>query len=283
MRLPGRYRIAMLAYPAGYRADRGPELAATLAEGDDDRGRPSTHEAASLAYRGLLLRLRAGGTPDGLLTAAAIVVLIACFGGFTWAERLYVFRGEFGAIGTDGAGRWWGFALALTAFVIVMARSLRVVERGQWVRRTLLTAGLFALLSIAGPGELVRWALSDPMSLPEFFEWRGRILLDWRHTAELLAAALIGVVLARLLLVRRTDAARAWLLSTALIALSVITVAQTWTRPEIEPVPRSFTVGYAQSAFADLEAGAFIAMAGLALGVAAWIRRRGWDSNPRGT
>ncbi len=48
VRTPRRYRLALLAYPASYRADRGPELVATLAEGDEERGRPSVHESAAL-------------------------------------------------------------------------------------------------------------------------------------------------------------------------------------------------------------------------------------------
>ena len=283
MRLPGRYRIAMLAYPAGYRASRGPELAATLADGDDERGRPSTAEAASLAYRGLLLRLRAAGTPDGLLVAAAAVVLLAVLGGFTWAEREYLYRGDIGVIGTEGPSGRWALGLGLCAFLIVFARPLGIFERDRAERRTLLVAVLFTLAVVGAPGELVHWLVRDPLSLPVFLEWRGRILLEVRSTAELFAGSVVAVVIARWLLVRRSSEARGWLLGGALIALSAVSIVQTWTRPDLELGPRSATEGYAQSAFADLEAGVFITMAGLALAVAAWIRRRGWDSNPRET
>jgi hypothetical protein len=44
MKLRRRYRVALIAYPAAYRERRGPEFAATLADGDEDRGRPSMRE-----------------------------------------------------------------------------------------------------------------------------------------------------------------------------------------------------------------------------------------------
>jgi hypothetical protein len=37
VRVPRRYRLALMAYPAGYRENRGPELVATLADGDERR------------------------------------------------------------------------------------------------------------------------------------------------------------------------------------------------------------------------------------------------------
>jgi hypothetical protein len=63
MSAPRRYSWALRAYPAGYRAQRAHELLATLADGDDDRDRPSGREAAALTYRGLAIRARMAGSP----------------------------------------------------------------------------------------------------------------------------------------------------------------------------------------------------------------------------
>ena len=69
MSTPRLYRFALRAYPAAYRAERAPELMATLAEGDAERGGPSLREAASLVRRGIALRVRPLGVPDWLLVA----------------------------------------------------------------------------------------------------------------------------------------------------------------------------------------------------------------------
>ena len=73
---PRRYRIALRAYPGRYRKGRGDELLSTLADGDDERGRPSTREAVALGYRGLLQRGRIATSSDGLLVIAASLVLV---------------------------------------------------------------------------------------------------------------------------------------------------------------------------------------------------------------
>ena len=292
--LPARYRVALLAYPACYRATRGTELAATLADGDDERGRPSVHEAASLAYRGLVLRARTLGTPGGLLTAAAATTLVAMFGGFAWVERHYMFRGEVGVVSMEGPERWWSFALTLCAVLIAGGRALRVFDSGRWtavLRRAVAVAALPPLIGYVGAGEFLHWLFRDPASIPDFLEWRGRILVGvdstWRAFGELTAAGTAGILIARRLLVRRPHETRHAMLGVLMAALGAVVIVEAWTRPEIVPIRRSFTDGYAQSAFADLETGAFVAMAGLLLalvaGAAALWRRRGWDSNPRGT
>jgi hypothetical protein len=284
VRAPLRYRAALMAYPGSYRELRGPELFATLADGDDDRGHASTREALALAYRGLLLRTRLLGTAEGLLVAAAVTILIAMLGGFTWAERVYLLDGEAAAWGTEGPGTWPAYPLAVCALLIVAAGRFGVFEKEWRWRSMLLLASLLPLAFIVAPGELIHLALRDPGSLPQFFEWRGRILIDvdgtWWRTAELVGIGFALIVLARLLLSRRTPAVRRRALGAALAVMSAVTIVQTWTRPDLP-------AEYGQSAFADLEAAAFITMAGLLLALAAGgraaLRRRGWDSNPRGT
>jgi hypothetical protein len=121
MSAPRRYRLAIRAYPAAYRMARGPELLATLTEGDQERGRPSLREAAALVHRGLAMRACMLTLPDWLLVAAAVLPLIALVGGFTWSERIFLFEGEAAAILTTGAG-WWSFALGLAAYVVLAGR-----------------------------------------------------------------------------------------------------------------------------------------------------------------
>jgi hypothetical protein len=126
MTAPRRYRAALLAYPRGYRATRGPELLATLADGDEERGNPSSHEAAALAYRGLVMRARVAVEPEGLLVAAAVVVLLALMGNFTWATHVFLDQGEPGAMLVEGGpGKWAGLALAVAAFSVIAAGPFR--------------------------------------------------------------------------------------------------------------------------------------------------------------
>ena len=88
MTAPRRYRIALRAYPGRYRNDRGDELLSTLADGDDERGHPSSREALALAYRGLLQRGRIATSGDGLLVIAASLVLVLMLFNLSWGDSV---------------------------------------------------------------------------------------------------------------------------------------------------------------------------------------------------
>ena len=149
MTTPRRYRLALLAYPASYRADRGPELVATLAEGDEERGRPSLRESAALVRRGIAMRARRLERPDWLLAAAAALALLALLGAFTWAERPFLFRGNAGGFMTDGPGVWWALALGVAAYVAVAALFFDAAETPRRRRIAALLAAPLALVIFA--------------------------------------------------------------------------------------------------------------------------------------
>ena len=252
MKTPRRYGAALRAYPARYRAGRGPELLATLADGDDDRGRPSTREAAALAYRGLAMRARLVTAPEGLLVAAAILVLVALTGGFVWAERVYLLHGQAAAFGTDGPGKWSTLALGVSAYLVLAPRRRAPAA---------LLAFPLALAFTTQPGRL----LYSGLPVVEFFKWLPSTTF---HSWELALETMIATWVALAGLGRLTPQARSRVLGGALAILGVIVVAQTYSRPDLPPE-------YGQSAFADLGPAAFITAAGLLLASAAlWRSRR---------
>jgi hypothetical protein len=121
MSAPRRYRLALLAYPGAYRAARAPELLATLAEGDDERGHASMREAAALVRCGFATRALTHGPADWPLAAAAALALTALLGGFTWAQRRFVPRDDVTVFMSDGPGTWLALALGLGAYVALAA------------------------------------------------------------------------------------------------------------------------------------------------------------------
>jgi hypothetical protein len=258
---PRRYRAALRAYPAGYRASRGPELLATLSDGDDDRGAPSLREALSLAGAGFRMRLRMAVSADGMLTASALLVVAALTCGYDWAERVFLLRGETAASGSDGPAWWWALALALAAYVTLAAGPLRACEDR---RRRAWAAALavpYALVVFAPPGPFVSaGALREYVGLmpPAVFH-------NWHMTlpAALLAPLVTWAALG--LLGRRGQPARRRLLAVALGALAAAAFVQTARRPDLP-------AEYARGALADLRPAAFLAAAGALLATVAALR-----------
>ena len=185
MSAPRRYRVALRAYPAAYRRSRGSELMATLADGDDDRGRPSMREAGALAYRGLAMRIRAATSPEGLLTAAAVLVLVSLIGGFSWADRVLFVHNERGdsapvTITWDGPGIWWQTALAAAAFVVLATGPLRALDDPRRRRACLALAVPLSLAVYTTPGRIFHSGLPDAGALAEFLRWLpGVVFYNW--------------------------------------------------------------------------------------------------------
>ena len=283
MNAPLPYRLALLAYPARYRAARGPELLATLAEGDEERGRPSAREAAALVYRGLLARAGLAIQGEGLLVAAAALVLLALVGGFTWVERPMPFRGHPAAavFSGGGPGLWWNTAVGTCAFLAIAVVAFGAADTARARRLTALLSIPLALALFIGPLKVVSVAFSHPADVPDYVWWMAAA--TWSNLSVTLptcVAAAVGTYVALTALARVRPGVRPALLGTALVLLTGAVVAISWNRPEIDPnFPRSFTSGYSQSAFADLESGAFIAAAGVLVGIASlWRLWRGAGS-----
>ena len=263
MKLPRRYRVALMAYPARYRESRGPELAATLTDGDDDRGRPSMREAGALAGRGLAMRVGGAGSGENLLVVAGVLVLATLLSGFTWAERVFLFKGEVAAFGTDVPGRWWTIALAVSAWVVLAAGPLAAVDDRRRRRIVVaLTIPLFLLISTS-PGRLVVYDALDPESLVEYL----RLVPSYAFGSgvEELSAAALATWVALRALRRLAQPARRRVLAAALALLGAVVVLQVVLRPDLP-------AEYAQSAFADLGTATFLATLAVLVALAALVR-----------
>ena len=267
MTAPRRYRLALCAYPARYRTSRGAELLSTLADGDDDRGHASSREALALAYRGLLERGRIAVSADGLLVWAAALVLFAMFFGLTWAERVYLFRGEAAAMGTDGPGQWAAVALFVSAVTILAAGSFRAVESPRRRRIVAVIAFIVALIIWPAPGGVFKYSIPDAAELAEHlrFTFTG-IYSNWALTLPFAATAAAGTWLALQLLSELPRSARRPALAAGLLATGAIAVILTWTRPDL-------VAPYGRDAFSDLGAAVFVTACGMLLALAAAARR----------
>ena len=268
MTTPRRYRLALLAYPASYRADRGPELVATLAEGDEERGRPSLRESAALVRRGIAMRARRLERPDWLLAAAAALALLALLGAFTWAERPFLLRGDAGGFMTDGPGVWWALALGVAAYVAVAALFFGAAETPRRRRIAALLAAPLALVIFATPGRLFWPGFPGPEAVVDHVSWMAQAI--WLNETITLPTALAAVAATwvglRVLASLRADTRRR-ALGIGLALPAAVAIAQSWLRPDLAS-------GYAQSAFADLGFAALLAAGAMVLALAALLPAR---------
>jgi hypothetical protein len=276
MRIPRLYRVALMAYPAAYRAERGPELAATLADGDDQRGRPSLREAAALVGRGIAMRACRLERPDWLLAAAAALVLVALLGAFTWAERPFLFRGGVGGYMWDPPGVWLTLGLGLVAYVAIAALFFRAAETTRRRFITALFAAPFALLLFASPGRLFWAGFPGLEAVLDHVRWTASAV--YLNDTITIPTALVAVAATWISLrVIRSLAAesRRRVLSISLALAAAVAIGESWLRPELDTdIPRSFTDGYAQSAFADLGLAALLAALAVVFALAAlWAAR----------
>jgi len=270
MTIPRRYRVALRVYPAGYRASRGRELLATLADGDDDRGRPSTREAAALACRGLIMRGRLAVSPEGLLVTAAILLMAAVMGWFAWAERVFLLDGHAAAFALDAPVLWWALALGISAFMVVAVGPFRALDTPRRRTAAVLFAFPLAIAIFTSPGRIFTSGVPDAATVIEFLWWLpGVVFHNWQLTVPASIGAVLGTWITLGALGSLSPPARRRALGRALVILGAVAVAQAWQRPELP-------AEYRRSAFADLEPATFIAAAGLLLALAAL-----WRMHPR--
>ncbi len=287
MSSPRRYRAALWAYPARYRTSRGPELLATLADGDDTRGHPSSREALALTYRGLAMRAGGLGSPAGLLTASAVAILLAVLGWFQWAEHVLALHGERAVILGDGPGWWLILALGLSAYLVVAIGPFRAANDPG---RRRIAAGLalpFALAVFTSPGRIFQAGVPAWATVTEFATWSPQAVFhNWHMTLPGSLGAVLVTWVALAILGPMGPRARQRALAGALLLLGTVSIAQAWSRPDLpvvwqpQPWPRDLVPVYSQSAFADLGTASFVAGLGLVLVVAALWRTRGQAPQP---
>ena len=238
-----------------------------MADGDDDRGSPSTREAAALAYRGLLERGRIAASGDGLLVIAALLVLFAMFAGLTWAERIWVMNGDVAATGGDGPSTWAAVALTIAAFTVLAAGPLQAVDSTRRRRGIAAIAFVAAVLIWPAPGSVFKYSIPDAGELVEYLRvYFAGIYSNWTSTLPYAAAAAAGTWLALKALYRLPEPARRRALAAGLVVAGAVAVTLTWARPDLR-------APYGRSAFADLGAAVFVTAAAMLLALVASGRR----------
>ena len=274
MSAPRRYRLALRAYPPGYREGRGPELLATLADGDDDRGHPSTREAAVLTYRGLLQRGRIALSGEGLLAMAAGLVVVTMFFGLSWLERQAVFADGAVLATGDGLEKWPTAVLLISTFAVLGAGPFRMLES----RRRRLAAAAIAFVAAPvlwfAPGAFLFAPAPSPGWVVESVLLRLEVVyLAWHVTLPFAAATAAGTWVALELLARLAPAARRQILAAGIVAAGSVAVVTVLTRPDLSGE-------FVSSASRDVGVAVFVTGAGMLLALVAAYLGSGSRSRP---
>ncbi len=154
------YRLALRAYPAAYRAERGPEILATLAEMQGDRRSPEARQVVALIAGGVRAREAAttGGTTAGMWAegsrlAAFVLLLLAAL------RSMYVVAAD---IWFSQFGMAHGFTPAFAMSMTGLARTTAAVMF-PWLAAVALCRGR-TRLAIAGA--VASFALFFTRSMP---------------------------------------------------------------------------------------------------------------------
>ncbi len=222
------YRLALRAYPAAYRAERGPEILATLAEMQAGRRRPEVRQVLALLAGGIRARETAttGGTAAGMWAegcrlAAFVLLLLATLRG------MYVVAAD---VWYSQLGMAHGFTPAAAMSATGLARATAAVLL-PWIAAAALGRGR---TSIAMVGAVASFALFFTRSMAILGS--GVVFVEAIALAEaILLAAPIGLLWVAYRRPGRPAPrySRAWLLVPPLLAVlelngyyvSTITVA----------------------------------------------------------
>ncbi len=160
------YRLALRAYPRGYRRERGPEILATLAEMQGGRAAPDLRQLAGLLAAGVRRRgaeatgaTRAGVWLEGCRLAALALLLLSATASLhpialdTWGSR---------PMAPGGLARWVVAALLPLAAAAAICRRRDAIA----VACSVLAAGLF-LAGQIGTG------LLEGVGFPAGQDWLG--------------------------------------------------------------------------------------------------------------
>jgi hypothetical protein len=144
------YRLALLAYPASYRRERGLEILTTILDGGDSRWPPRGRELVAIVLDGVARRgqLASGGSRAGSLRAG---VRLAAFLWFLPAAVASVCWTLYPLIGADGSGggvAWWrACVIALLGLGPVIA-----LTRSWWYGPLAVAVAGIALSALGIPG-----------------------------------------------------------------------------------------------------------------------------------
>ena len=154
------YRLALRAYPAAYRAERGPEILATLAEMQGDRRRPEARQVVALIAGGVRAReaVTTGGTTAGMWAegcrlAAFVLLLLAAL------RSLYVVAAD---VWFSQFGMAHSFTPAFAMSMTGLARTTAAVMF-PWIAAAALGRGR---MRVAMAGAVASFALFFTRSMP---------------------------------------------------------------------------------------------------------------------
>jgi hypothetical protein len=277
MTAPRRYRIALRAYPARYRGGRGAELLSTLADGDDERGHPSTREALALAYRGLLQRCRIATSGDGLLVIAASFVLVLMLFNLSWGDSVMRLQPGITVGWNLGRGTWAEAALLASACTVLAAGPGRAVDDPR--RRRIATAAVFflALIAWAGPAGIFNYVLPGPGELADYVgNSVAGIVANWHATLPFAAGTAAATWLALTAISRLRPATRRTGLASLMAATGVLSIVLTVTQAGPQPIDGNDALP-GREAMKTLGAALFVTSASILLALGGSGRR---GSNP---
>lgn len=192
--LARRYRLLLLAYPAGYRERRGDELLGTLLDDASPGQRwPGGREAASIAVQGLRARIDAAWrrTPGAMWSEGLQIgaLLLLGYAAGTARDGIGLLL-ALGGIAATMRGRW------IVALVLAAAGlAVGVPDQGlSWAPGTAVVAlGVLALgFRTARRVRSVGWLLVAPVAV---VMQHGPVLLAVAVVAGFLVACLVGVAL----------------------------------------------------------------------------------------
>jgi hypothetical protein len=269
MTAPLRYRVALRAYPPSYRKGRGAELLSTLADGDDERGHPSTREALALAYRGLLQRGRIATSGDGLLVIAASLVLVLMLFNLSWGDSVMPVDPGITIGWNLGPGTWVEAALLASACTVLAAGPGRAVDDPRRRRNAAAAVFVLALIAWAGPGGIFNYVLPGPGQLADYVGSNlAGVVANWHTTVPFAAATAAATWLALITVSRLRPATRRSALAGLMVGTGVLAIAITVAQAGPQPID-GHDVNTGTEAIRTLGAALFVAGASVLLALAA--------------
>ncbi|GIF01909.1 hypothetical protein [Paractinoplanes rishiriensis] len=200
--LERRYlRLIRLCYPAGYRLDRGAEIAGTYLDlAGPDRRWPSVADVADLVRGGLRQRVRATGhtglVPGVRLAALLALIAVAVLATGGTMLELHPYPVDWGVppvgpFATLGFGVWVTWLLAVAVFAVAPGRATRVAV----AVALLLTVAVVPVSGLSGQNRPALSVLLAQAALGVVaLGLADRVPLPWRLLPVAAAAATVGVL-----------------------------------------------------------------------------------------
>jgi hypothetical protein len=142
------YRLALLAYPASYRRERGLEILTTILDGGERRV-PRVRELAAVVADGVARRgrLAGGGTRAGSLRAGVRLAVFAWLWPLAVVDACWALYPAIGADSIGGGLSWWRGAVG----AVLALASIGTLTRSWWSGPLVVQVAGVALSAIGMP------------------------------------------------------------------------------------------------------------------------------------